>query len=124
MSLEIAGRGSVPLDTSSQPFAFPGDVDLRASLRGGPVDDLNVMTRRGRFRALVTRVRVVATHEHSVLGDEAFLLVSRGSANAVAEGRALHLTERDALRMQPAAQAQITPRGELEIVTIDLWRCA
>lgn len=37
--------------------AFPGDVPTRASRLGGPVRDLNVMTRRGRVRARVEVVR-------------------------------------------------------------------
>ncbi|WP_427185178.1 HutD family protein [Bordetella bronchialis] len=36
------------------PFAFPGDVDVDCALQGGPSEDFNVMSRRGRARARVT----------------------------------------------------------------------
>lgn len=49
-------RGSVILDTRSAPFAFPGDLPLDAFLIDGPITDLNIMARRGRFRAFVSRL--------------------------------------------------------------------
>jgi len=39
------------LDTPFAPFHFPGDVPLHATLLGGPCSDLNVMVRRGAWRA-------------------------------------------------------------------------
>ncbi len=43
------------LDRRHEPFHFSGDLPLDATLLGGPNTDFNVMTRRGRFRAEVTR---------------------------------------------------------------------
>ena len=42
---------TVPL----QPFEFPGDVPLSATLVGGATSDFNVMTRRGVYRSVVDR---------------------------------------------------------------------
>ena len=55
MALTVAGMGTVELSSGSAPLAFPGDVATQAALLDGPVEDLNVMTRRGLFRAAVTR---------------------------------------------------------------------
>jgi environmental stress-induced protein Ves len=46
----------VELDAHSAPLAFPGDVPCFGTPRGGPVTDLNVMTRRGRCLAQVNRI--------------------------------------------------------------------
>jgi uncharacterized protein len=48
----------VVLTTLSAPFDFPGDVPVSATLPAGPVDDLNIMSHRGRFRHSVRRSRL------------------------------------------------------------------
>ena len=50
------GRIEHRLDTALQPFAFSGDEAIDCTLLGGPSNDFNVMTRRGRCSA---EVRVV-----------------------------------------------------------------
>ncbi|WP_411035316.1 HutD family protein [Shinella sp. BYT-45] len=49
MALAIEGLGERLLTPQSAPLAFPADAPTTARLTGGPVTDLNVMTRRGRF---------------------------------------------------------------------------
>ena len=53
--LDIAGQPPAPLTSASAPLAFPGDVPTGATLIGGPITDLNVMTRRGRMTHKVER---------------------------------------------------------------------
>jgi uncharacterized protein len=48
ITLTREGRDPVVLDQTSPPFAFPGDVLWNAALTSGPIEDFNVMTRRGR----------------------------------------------------------------------------
>lgn len=55
LSLRFDDR-EVVLDSASAPFAFPGDVACAGTPLGGPVTDLNVMTRRGRCSARVERI--------------------------------------------------------------------
>jgi environmental stress-induced protein Ves len=52
--LALAGQPPVELTQSTDPYSFPADVATSATLLGGAVTDLNVMTRRGRY---VARVR-------------------------------------------------------------------
>lgn len=47
---------AVDLTAGSAPFAFAGDVPTAATLIGGPVTDLNVMTRRAVLRHRVWRL--------------------------------------------------------------------
>ena len=56
MRLVIDGGEAIELTTTSAPLAFPGDVPVTADLIDGPIRDLNVMTRRGRYRHQVQRV--------------------------------------------------------------------
>jgi len=56
--IELSLEGSAPENIGKEPYAFPGDVPAHAKLLGGPVTDLNVMTRRGR---LTHRVRPIST---------------------------------------------------------------
>lgn len=52
LHLAFADR-EVTLDPGSAPFVFPGDAACSGTPLGGPVTDLNVMTRRGRCAAKV-----------------------------------------------------------------------
>ncbi|WHA41213.1 HutD/Ves family protein [Agrobacterium larrymoorei] len=56
MSLAIDGAGPVLLTTSSEPLSFAADVPVAATLADGTINDLNVMTRRGRFSHRVERM--------------------------------------------------------------------
>lgn len=53
------------VDTPYRPFAFPGDASTDCRLRGGPVVDFNVMTRRGRVEASVDVRTATATDSAS-----------------------------------------------------------
>lgn len=55
MVLTFADRW-IELTSASAPFAFRGDIACEGCPIGGPVTDLNVMTRRGRATAAVRRV--------------------------------------------------------------------
>ncbi|MFY8092484.1 MAG: HutD family protein [Niveispirillum sp.] len=53
-SMALNGHVLTPV---SAPYAFDGGDAVQAVVSGGPVHDLNVMTRRGRFSHSVARVR-------------------------------------------------------------------
>jgi hypothetical protein len=74
-------------------LAYPGDVDAQCTLLGGPVRDLNVMTRRGVYRH---RLRLVSGD--CVVEGEAVLVCPRGAARITTAGRAtITLHDGDAL---------------------------
>jgi len=56
MMLSVEGMAPRVLGQKSVPFSFPGDAKTEAMLQSGPITDLNVMTRRGRFSHRVMRV--------------------------------------------------------------------
>jgi environmental stress-induced protein Ves len=59
------------LDTTGAPFCFAGEAAIDATLLGGPSADLNVMTRRGRWRAAVLALRETMAHP----GGDALMLL-------------------------------------------------
>ena len=56
LALTLLGQPPLILASDSTPLAFPGDLAVHADPGGAPVVDLNVMVRRGRFHAVVTRL--------------------------------------------------------------------
>lgn len=92
MALAFAER-TIDLDTQSAPFAFPGDVTCHGTPIGGVVNDLNVMTRRGRCTAMVSRISGDAkmpTARH-------LLVVALSDGNARIGTESLTLQARDAV---------------------------
>lgn len=53
LQLNIEGRAAVLITPISPPCYFPGDARVYGTPVNGPVTDLNVMVRRGRYRAQV-----------------------------------------------------------------------
>jgi environmental stress-induced protein Ves len=58
LRLTVAGRAGVELLPTSEPWSFPGDVAASGTRVGGPVVDLNVMTRRDRHCHRVSRLEI------------------------------------------------------------------
>lgn len=86
LELRLPDR-TITLDPASEPFAFAGDVPCEGIPLGGPVTDLNVMVRRSRAAARMTRFKsateiiaeasavLVATARTTVkLGNEDYVL--------------------------------------------------
>jgi uncharacterized protein len=56
LCLHGLGPGAVRLAVTSEPFDFPGDIPVAATLTDGPVDDLNIMVDRRRFLRAARRL--------------------------------------------------------------------
>jgi uncharacterized protein len=56
ITLAFGDGGHVRLDRSSAPYPFAADRPVDGVLVDGPIDDLNVMSRRGRWRHRVERL--------------------------------------------------------------------
>jgi uncharacterized protein len=121
LGLQFADRGSITLRPGAHPVSFPGDIRVDATLENGAILDLNVMTRRGRWRHHLARVRVDGSCVLHRRGDVTVFLV-RGPSAAVGDaalelGDALVLDHSsDASTEKPALQMQ----GWLWIA--DLWK--
>ena len=90
MALEIEGRDSVVLDPASAPLAFPGDVPVMARLVGGPIRDLNVMSRRGRYTHRVERLEIDGSRTLEVTAELAVLFCVEGNGLVGGEAMGRH----------------------------------
>jgi environmental stress-induced protein Ves len=124
VALALGGRGEVRLTGDTPPYAFPGDLPVDAGLLGGAIDDLNVMSRRGRYRHLLSRVRVAGTTMLPRHGD-IMIVLARGSGaklrcgrqrEAIADGDTIVLDEAEKTKIE------IVPEKPAELFVVDFWR--
>ncbi len=93
------GTGNdVTLTRRSQPFAFPGDIPVTATLPAGPVDNLNMMSHRGHCRHSMRRLVAEGGISQTITpkqGAILLLFMERGSASVEAGGASAVLDEHD-----------------------------
>jgi environmental stress-induced protein Ves len=105
MSLTVAGGENWMLTRSSPPIAFAADVPVAAKLVDGPITDLNVMTRRGRYRHSVERISgrfSVSRHAEN----ERVLVLATGDASAVSDHHTVYLRPLDAVSIHATVSIQ------------------
>jgi environmental stress-induced protein Ves len=120
--LAFDGREAKRIDRRAEPFAFPADVAVEASLLGGTTLDFNVMTRRGRYRHSVTRARYDAREPLATPGDVTIVFVAEGSALAERGATRVPLGTHDALIVEGRGALEISPATPVELLAVSLWR--
>ncbi|KQO77167.1 HutD family protein [Rhizobium sp. Leaf262] len=101
MSLTFDSQEPLLLNRSSPPLAFAADVPVAARLVDGPITDLNVMTRRGRYRHSVERV----TGRFSVskqAESEAVFVLAMGDVSLTSDHKSVDLKALDAMSIDAA----------------------
>lgn len=121
--LRSEGRAPVRLDTGSMPYAFPADLAIDATLIDGAIDDLNVMTRRGRCRHVLSRLRLSAPAVLARRGETTIVLTRRHGAIVHAGVQSAQLAPGDAVLLGGGDPAQVglDPDGDGAYFAIDLW---
>ena len=101
-----------------EPFAFPGEAPCEARLIGGPIVDLNVMTRRG---ALTHRVRRLAAGESRLRlpAPVAFLVCAAGAARLEGPGGPITLAHHDAADIS-GFEVAIAPAPGAMLLTVEI----
>ncbi|MEJ0101008.1 MAG: HutD family protein [Pseudomonadota bacterium] len=99
MELELgAAQASVLLTPESDPFHFPGDIAAEAGLLAGTITDLNVMSRRNRYRHIVRRIMVRDQEFITTAADAAAVFCCAGVVDCSGEGVShASLQERDCM---------------------------
>lgn len=115
MTLFIEGREPERLTQESDPLSFAADAATSATLLGGTITDLNVMTRRGKFTHSVRRVSVDGTINLAPRGGVSLILCHRGHAEAAR----LSLSAGDCLLLE-AVWTDIAVSGTAELFQIDI----
>jgi environmental stress-induced protein Ves len=109
--LTIAGA-PVTLDRGAPPLFFPGDIETSATLIEGPIDDLNVMSSRARFRHRMMRHRADETISLPADADTVVVMPRGGDAELEMGGQSAAITDGDALIL---AHADIAKAGTLRL---------
>ena len=79
LELTVGGDPPVRLTAASPPHAFPADAPCAGRLLGGPVTDLNVMTRRGCFIHAVRRLDLAGPATLDAEGGTALVVCREGT---------------------------------------------
>ena len=83
IALAVGGAPEAEIRPGDAPFFFSADEPAAARLLGGPITDLNVMTRRGRFAQAIVRAEL-ATGQRLDLPESGGLLLCQTGEIAVA----------------------------------------
>jgi hypothetical protein len=110
LSLTVDAAPAVTLTPESDALAFPGEVPVFAEPLGAPVTDLNVMTRRARCTATLTR-RLAQPSAELEPGAGTTLLVALAGLVVRRAGAELALDELDGLRIGCGGRCTITARS-------------
>lgn len=105
-----------------EPYGFSGDWSTHAELPRGPIDDFNVVTRRGIVRADVQPLRLGRRSARATLDcTDALLHVLAGEvvARVTGEEEPFELSARESVRIDGAA-----PNDEIEVVGASEDACA
>ena len=117
--LDIEGRERVTLTGASAPYGFPGDAVTDAELPGGPITDLNVMTRRGRYRHEVSTLEIDGTMELSLGSLEALLFCRSASMLVGSQGGQERLGRFDTAMLDGSGALRIEGRGQFFLIEFD-----
>ena len=111
MVLSIEGLGEKLLTPASAPLPFPADAPTTARLTGGPITDLNVMTRRGVFGHALTHHIAQGAKTLADASGERLILALEPLGVSTPEGL-VGLQPLDALLLDAAEKAEIVAAGE------------
>jgi environmental stress-induced protein Ves len=122
IQLQAGDRAPAELRVTSEPYAFDGEVATSARLIDGPIEDLNVMSRRGRFGHSVRRL---ALNETFLLDTNAHTLAiycQRGEILCVAGDASGHLQSDDTATFdQATSPVQIVTTRPADLIVIELF---
>jgi environmental stress-induced protein Ves len=119
MVLTVAGRPT-RLFASSVPESFAADVEASARLIGGPITDLNVMTRRGRFEHQVNTLEIEGALTLNLHGDTLVMFCRQGRVEVSGRDESEVLEPLDAIITSTGKFTLKTlPTASLVIISID-----
>lgn len=111
LSLVIEQAPELRLSPATPALHFPGEVPVQAHPVDGPVMDLNIMTRRGRFSSALTLHR--AQHRTPLASGAATLVVLALTDLVLTAGKAeWQLSYLDGARIEDDCALEIRPRGD------------
>ncbi len=121
LALKIDGGAAIKLCPNAGAIAFPGDVPVHAEVLEGPVTDLNVMSRRGRYQTTMTRLRIEAAATIAV-SKRTMIVLQSGAAALTFKGQGQGLQAQDAacFESQAAARVLVEPSEPTSLFVIEI----
>ena len=111
LSVVIGQAPEVRLSPATPALHFPGEVPVQAHPVDGPVMDLNIMTRRGRFSSALTMHR--AQHSTPLASGAATLVVVALTDLVLTAGKAeWQLSYLDGARIEGDCALEVHPLGD------------
>ncbi|PTM93625.1 HutD family protein [Mycoplana dimorpha] len=123
MALDIDGRPPVRLTGDDAPLPFPADAPTSATLLGGTITDLNVMTRRGAFSHTVTRLKV---SEPAPLNSDAtvtLILCHKGDVTLTVGDRDVRLSTLDSAIAAAPGDILLSSAAPAELFVVEIRAC-
>lgn len=117
--LNIDGLSS-SLTVSSEPLSFAADAKTHAQLIAGPITDLNVMTRRGKFSHAVVDMQVQGEYSAKVTTDNLFLFCASGELEVQLQASSYQLKSFDCLQLSEQQSMHLTAKGDGRLILISL----
>ncbi|WMT75965.1 HutD family protein [Bradyrhizobium sp. Ash2021] len=123
ITLALADEDSVSLNWRSEPFRFAGDVAVESLLTAGPIDDLNVMTRRGRCDHRVSRHPVATPTKIGWQGHIGIVVAIDGSVDVRTEQDRFTLGPKDAMIFSAGDAQEFTASSpsDADLFLIEIW---
>lgn len=120
--LQAGDRAPVDLDVTSEPYAFDGELATSARLINGAIVDLNVMSRRGRFRHSVRRLVCNDTLLLDTDAKSLMIYCQRGDLLCTAGAESGSLQADDAVIFSaPADSIRVASTASAEIIVIEFF---
>lgn len=116
LGLHVSGT-EVRLAPGDAPFSFSGDAPTEGRLLGGPVEDLNIMTRRGAARHRMRRVMIEGGFFCSIDATTLLLFCAEGQVSAA--GETLAPRDTAVLEGKLGSHIQVDGRGVLYVIGIE-----
>lgn len=111
----------VRLDRTTPPYRFPADHPIECRVPTGPIEDLNVMTRRGHWNHRVSRHAVDGAIRVDLDGDVGLIVALARMRLTTEEGETADLEPGDAALFETATTVGVEPRhGVGEVIGIRL----
>ncbi|MCF1469426.1 HutD family protein [Agrobacterium vitis] len=118
MVLSLPDGQSVTLKQDGHPLAFSGDWAISTHNLGDETVDLNIMTRRGRFRHTMQRGNLEVPHRQ--MPTTTTLAIFNGDATVIANGQTISLRRFDTLVFSSGVPRDLTITVQCDLLTVTL----
>lgn len=121
LALKFDNGPTLRLNAPGETAQLLGDVPITAEPIGGPVQDLNVMTRRGAFRHEVTVLSGKRTLDASLPENSYLALYADGPGKLVRKGASSPLAAGDLVELGAAdLPVEVVPGTDARIIAIEI----